>query len=442
MNAFARSFTCLLLFPWAGHPWTGAIIPFEWPQVRPTDQSYAFPIASRADVNLLIVSMAGSPLYRFRCVPDFPAESGTMDGLGCYLIVAGSKDDELDSATLLDDDPMEQRIPHGRGQIWTDAVRASCASYPEYGAERHFRLRGMKITLRMTSVEFGPNEEYQNPTRTVGTIRSFGLKVTVAPDPGAMSAIAEPIPIVPPTWKKPLNSWNAHPDCSTVVPAHVPGNVTDGLMEKQGLLGPFPPVASQEKTLVLNAEQEQGHDFAFLRTPMPPDARMVSWSISGPGHEHLYDVACSGYEAAGGPDLQGNVIPRRFDRYGIVCGLFLPGKDFNLLADGVDRYSQMNPAQILPGQLFGECGDYPDWGRHRVFHLRGMRLTMRFADPVFTTGDFAPHALASARLALQVEPDPSATSPVAAPPETIYWGILNGPNPCQNVLVAPNKSGS
>lgn len=440
LSVMSRGTVSLLLILWASIPWGPANEPFRWPHVAPLQQSYNFPVASRAEVNLPIRSTGGRQLYLFRCLADYPVEDGTIEGLGCYMILADAKDDGLDSDTLLNDDPMELRIPHGRGQIWSDALEAGCASYPGYGAKRAFRLRGMRITVQVTSVKFGPTREYQNPTRTVSTIRSLGLVVTVASDAGAVSAISEPIPVGPPRWKEPVNSWDAHPDCNSVVPAHVPGDLSDGLLNEQAISGPFPPAARQDWSHLLHAEHDYSSQFAFLRQPMPSDARMFSWAITDAKGQHLYDFACSGYEIAGGANLRGNVRPRSFDRYGTVCGLFLPRKDFNLLADGVDPYSQMNPAQILPGQLFGECGDYPDWGRQRVFHLRGMRLTMHFSDPVFTTGDFAPHALVSARLDLNVEPDPSATSPVAAPPETIYWGILNSANPCHQVLVAP-KSG-
>jgi hypothetical protein len=156
---------------------------------------------------------------------------------------------------------------------------------------------------------------------------------------------------------------------------------------------------------------------------------MVSFPVLSRDGNHIYDFACSGYATGG-----------RFERYGIVCGLFLLGKDFNLLADGVDPYSRMNPSEILPGQLYDDCGGYPGWGRRRVFRLRGMKLTMLLSDPIFVTGDFEDRALASVRLRVQVEPYPSATSTVSAPPTTIYWGVTHGPHTCAAVLVAPGQA--
>jgi hypothetical protein len=431
----AATFLGLLLL---GSPTTSPVRrPFLWPQVVRLEVNYKFPIASQADVDLPISSSAGETLYRFRCLPDFPSKNGTIAGLGCYLIPANGHDEGLESATLLNDNPEEQRIAHGRGQMWTDFVRGNCASYPEYGAERHFRLRGMKITVRMTDVKFGPNKEFQDSARTVRTIASFELAVNVVPDRDAVSAVSEPISVSPPRWEQPTDPWNAHPDCSAVVPAQIPDEVDRDFLQKHGLAGPFPPVATQQTTHLLSAQNDYSSQFAPLREPMPAAARLFSWAIVGPNGAHIYDFACSGNEASGGPDPRGRVIPRRFYRFGLVCGLFLPDHDFNLLADGIDPYSRMSPAQILPAQLFGDCGRYPEWGKRRVFHLRGMLLSLRFSSPVFTTGDFGHRALVSARMAVRVTPDPSAMSPVAAPPRTIYWGILDTGNPCHWVLVAP-----
>jgi len=439
MSVLTRGFAFLLLSLGASAPWAGQKTPFRWPEIKPTSKSYNFQVASRTDALVRVEDPEGEVLYVLGCLADFPAEDGTAAGIGCYLVLAGSEDAGLNSATLLNDDPMERRIPHGRGQIWADALQGSCASYPEYGAERTFSLRGMKIVIRVRDVVFGAPREYQNPARTVSTILSLAMKITVISDPGALSAISEPIPIGPPKSRELDNPWNSHPDCSSLVPAHIPGNLSDRSVEKEAMSGPFPHVARQQTSLLLNADLEEDSPVTSVRQPMPPRSRMISWRVQGPDGGHVYDFACSGYEAAGG-SFDGRDIPRRFDRYGVVCGLFLPGKDFNLLAENLDPYSLMSPAQILPAQLHGDCNNYPEWGGERVFRLRGMRLTMRFSDAVFTMGDFGARALVSARLALEVEPDPEASSPVALGPKIIYWGFLGGLLPCRAVLV-PAVSG-
>lgn len=401
---------------------------FQWPEIRPVQKGYKFLAANRADVTIPILGVDGKTLYRFRCTPDLPSD-GTIGALACYLITAESEDDGIDSRTLLTDDPMDDVVAHSRGQIWAYDLSQDCADYPEYGTDRTFRLRGMRVTLRVREVQFASTRKPHNPTQSVNWIHAFRFAVTVAPDRDAVSAVAEPVRYAPPSLSDGTDPWNTAPNCGAVIATHVPGDLTDVFVERQGLSGPFPEVARTEKTVVLDASKMQGYDFAFPAYPMPPKARMYSFPVLSSEGKHVYDFSCSGYATGG-----------RFERYGIVCGLFLPEKDFNLLADGVDPYSRMSPSEILPDQLYGACGDYPGWGRRREFRLRGMRVTMTLSNPEFAPSDFEDRALVSAQLRVQIEPDPSATSLVAAPPTTIYWGVRHGPEPCDVALVAPSQA--
>jgi len=404
----------------------------RWPQVRPLSKVYSFPSASKASVNLPIYGSDGKVLYSFRCQPSSLSNTESVSGLVCYLILAGAPD-APDDFTLLNDNPIDTNAFHGRGQLSAPNLQGNCAGYPEYGRERTFRLRGMKLTILATDPEIVSVPSASQPSRTSAAIRALGLEITVTPDPGAISAIAEPVPFAQPKWNEPLNQFNAMPDCRDVVRTHVLGNLHDGFVEREHLSAPFPLATLFETTIALDAEKLQGYEFAFPGESMPPRARMVSIPVPGAHGNPFYDFACSAYESAGG-EIKGQLVPRQFDRYGIVCGLFMPGKDLNLLADGVDPYSRTTPDQILPDQLYGNCADYPDWGKQREFRLRGIKLTLQFSAPVFTIGDFASHALASVQMHLRVEPDPSATSPVADSPKIIYWGVSNGPNACGTVL--------
>jgi hypothetical protein len=398
----------------------------KWPDIEPVQRDYRFTSASQADVRIPILGVDSKPLYLFRCTPDLAFETGIIGALACYLITADGEDNGIDSVTLLTDDPLDNMVAHGRGQLSSYELEKACASYPEHGSTRTFRLRGMKLTIRVKDVEFAQSPNPHIPAQVIRGIHSLSLEVSVTSDATAISAVAEPVPYAPPRLKNSLDPWSDIPDCSTVIPAHVAGELTDAFIVQQGLSGPFPLVTPEEKSLQLEANKMQGHDFAFPGYPMPPKARMFSFPILGPEGNRVYDFACSGYTTGG-----------RFQRYGIVCGLFLPEKEFNLLADGVDLYSRMNPSQILPDQLYAGCADYPGWGTRRVFRLRGMRLTMLLSNPVFVSGDFGDRALASLRLHVQIEPDSSVTSPVAKPPTVVYWGVAPGPHPCAEVPAAP-----
>ena len=402
---------------------------FQWPDVEPVHRDYKFMSADKANVNLPILGLNGKPLYRFRCVPDFPHENGTIGALGCYLISIASPDDELDSPSLLTENPLDGMVGHTRGEFSVFALENACADYPEHGSRRTFRLRRMKVSISIYDVEMIDIINHQIPSQTTKAIRAFGVSVTVTPDATALSAIAERVPYAPPKAKNALDAWNPLPDCHTVIPAHVPGEMTQAFVLQHGLAGPFPQIVPMERSVLLVASDLQLFDFAFPGDLMPPKSRMISFAILSSDGNRAYDFACSGYTTGG-----------RFERYGIVCGLFLPEKEFNLLEPGFDPYSRMNPDQILPDQLCGDCGNYPGWGIRREFGLRGMKLIMYLSDPVFVTGTFGDRALSSVRLKVRVEPDPSTASPFASPPSTIYWGAGGGPDSCRTVLVASAQS--
>jgi hypothetical protein len=79
-----------------------------------------------------------------------------------------------------------------------DELIGDCANYPEYGRVRHFRLRGMELTLQISDLKISPNQ-YEPPGGP--KIQELYVDVFVKRDTSAASAIAEP-----PLYTKP-------PDC-------------------------------------------------------------------------------------------------------------------------------------------------------------------------------------------------------------------------------------
>ena len=67
--------------------------------------------------------------------------------------------------------------------------------------------------------------------------------------------------------------------------------------------------------------------------------------------------------------------------------------------------------QYRPEDLVGACGDYPEYGRHRSFRLRGMRVTLDAQD---VSGDA--RGVQSFVLAIDVAADSTATTPKADQP--------------------------
>jgi hypothetical protein len=105
--------------------------------------------------------------------------SGTnyVGPLACGLSEGTSED--LEDSLLSED---ESAYWYSRGQIhnFHDLI-GSCARYPEYGALRHFRLRGFELTLSFGDIEV---EKTGNPTY-------FTLTVSLRRDASITSPQAE-----------------------------------------------------------------------------------------------------------------------------------------------------------------------------------------------------------------------------------------------------------
>ncbi len=74
--------------------------------------------------------------------------------------------------------------------------------------------------------------------------------------------------------------------------------------------------------------------------------------------------------------------------------------------------------RMLTQELWGDCANYPEYGRLRHFRLRGMQITFRFDDLEFqgsVPGVKGRPKLASFRFTLDVQGDPTAVTPIAEP---------------------------
>ena len=91
----------------------------------------------------------------------------------------------------------------------------------------------------------------------------------------------------------------------------------------------------------------------------------------------------------------------------------------NLLVETPDVAAWYSRGRMFAEELCGDCAQYPEYGRHRTFRLRGMRLSLQFEDLRFKdepapVGRGAPQLL-SYSLSITVEPDARALLPIVAP---------------------------
>jgi len=149
--------------------------------------------------------------------------------------------------------------------------------------------------------------------------------------------------------------------------------------------------------------------------PVEPAARFARAKIRAPNGNVVYEFECAAYRVPGGAAIAGD---------GLSCGLFTAGNATNLLRDSVEPYTRMSPSIILPRQLYGQAGAFPEWGNTRRFKLRGFLLTLKMTHTVFAKDDFGNPALVRSEVTLEVEPDATADTPVAEPPCTPFREFL------------------
>ncbi len=132
-----------------------------------------------------IKTIDGSSLYKLQCHsagykgdPDFDY-SGDFE---CRLNSIGH--DETFS-TLLTEDSEQSRYWESRGRFFAADLRGPCARIPQFGADRSFELRGMKLTLKIDHPAFAKD----------GKLSSLKLSVEVIPDPNAKRSIAKIVPL-------------------------------------------------------------------------------------------------------------------------------------------------------------------------------------------------------------------------------------------------------
>jgi len=186
-----------------------------WPTVVPLKQNMVFPDARKAGAKFTIVSIEGKPLYLVEChTSDYEGDPG-FDYSGDFECRLTSKYSKEVYSTLLTDNPRQSRDWQSRGRFLAEELVGNCADYPEYGRVRHFRLRGMKLTLEMSNLKFkADNDKGRGKQRP--QLNSFRFDIQVELDSTAKSAIAEPAPFAEPPRIHPEDPKDTALNCEVV----------------------------------------------------------------------------------------------------------------------------------------------------------------------------------------------------------------------------------
>lgn len=166
------------------------ISPEEWQKIAPLKKIFPFPDMSNPSVDPVIPGVDGAPLHKLECRSGDTYEGREFESSGdfeCRLNSASGKDA---SSTLLTYDPLQTRDFESRGRFFLSDLEGKCGAYPEWGAQRRFRLRGMQIVVEMSEVVLAPAGKM--PDRQAGAIKRAKMHVRVKPDSAAISPAAMP----------------------------------------------------------------------------------------------------------------------------------------------------------------------------------------------------------------------------------------------------------
>ncbi len=170
----------------------------RWPAVQPVNKVFEVSDPKKAVIRTFIHGAKGERLYLFVCrtgddesVPDV-IYTGDLE---CRLVPARWGENE--ETLLVEEHGLKAWF--SRGRMLARELYCECGSYPEYGRVRHFRLRGMGVTIEFQDVVF-------ESTRAgcpfpEAKLVSYKLRLTVEKDPSASRDIAESSGYLGP-WRK------------------------------------------------------------------------------------------------------------------------------------------------------------------------------------------------------------------------------------------------
>lgn len=181
--------------------------PPEWTLVREMEETFEVAQPSAAVIKTYVQSHDGQPLYLFVCRAGLDEYFDTLGinyagDLDCRLMPAELGEVEVN--LLVETSGLAAW--YSRGRMFAKELYGSCGDYPEYGRLRHFRLRGMLITLRFFDPQFVSIQgEAAIGRRPPVRLQSYKLSFTVEPDPRATGARAEPSGYLDPHKSVPEN---------------------------------------------------------------------------------------------------------------------------------------------------------------------------------------------------------------------------------------------
>jgi hypothetical protein len=155
----------------------------SWPVIRPLEEKHVFRDVGEngADIPLFtfMLDTLGTPVYKVEChngnYPD-DSEMNFSGDFQCALFAVKGRN--LTSGDLFS----TAKDDKNRARMLSAQLRGDCLQYPEYSTERHFKLRGMLVTLQFSGAEW-----------RAGRLSGFTFTLKAVPEEAGVSAASESV---------------------------------------------------------------------------------------------------------------------------------------------------------------------------------------------------------------------------------------------------------
>lgn len=158
----------------------------SWPSVKEESREYVFSDSNDSHVAIDICSQDGRKLYDLQCHPgDYPKDL-FFDYSGFFHCRLRSLYSEEELGSLLTDSFEDTKEWENRGRFLIEHILPDHENYKDWGRERHFRLRGMEIILKIWDEVLKKKNN-----GSIEDIEGFKFSVDIKNCPSSSRAISE-----------------------------------------------------------------------------------------------------------------------------------------------------------------------------------------------------------------------------------------------------------
>ena len=175
----------------------------SWPRIQPVDHSYSFARPQDMYLSLSILTVTGKPAYILECASPENARARAegfhyTHEFECRLALPGAT--QAHDSQLLTDGSGKAGSQNQAGFDWNQ-LNGDCYRHPDYGAQRTFHLRNIRLIITVSNVRFTPEVHVGQVHKR--SIQALTVRVQGFYDPAALREFAapsryeEPKPLLP-----------------------------------------------------------------------------------------------------------------------------------------------------------------------------------------------------------------------------------------------------